>query len=86
MEEVGSKGMGEVEAKGMVGPVIGEGGVVGGTKMMVGREGLFPGGISSREETLDRGRARSVLVGGVVYVVPGTEYFLLVCVFCVWMD
>ena len=57
--------MGEVEAKGLVGPVTGEGGVVGGTKMMVGREGLFPGGISSREKTLNGGRARSVLVGSV---------------------
>ena len=57
MEEVGSKGTGEVEAKGLVGPVTGEGGVVGGPKMMVGREDLFPGGISGREKTLDRGRA-----------------------------
>ena len=37
-EEVGSKGMGEVEAKGLVGPVTGEGGVVGGTEMMVGSD------------------------------------------------
>ena len=69
MEEVGRKGTGEVEAKGLVGPVTGgEGGVVGGTKMMIGREELFPGGISSGEKTLNGSGARSVLVGSIASV------------------
>ena len=32
---------------------------------MVGGEELFPGGISSREKTLNRGRAKHVLVGSI---------------------
>ena len=56
-EEVGGKGAGEVEAKGLVGPMTGEGGVVGGPKVMVGREGLFPGGIGGGEEALNGGGA-----------------------------
>ena len=51
-EEVSSKGTGEVEAKGLVGPVAGEGGVVGGAEVMVGGEGLLPGGVGGGEDFL----------------------------------
>ena len=63
MEEVGGEGMGKVEAKGLVGPMAGEGGVVGGAKVIVGWEGLFPGGIGGGEEALNGGGACCVLVG-----------------------
>ena len=66
-EEVSSKGTGEVEAKGLVGPVAGEGGVVGGAEVMVGGEGLLPGGVGGGEEALDGGGAGGVLVGGILY-------------------
>ena len=63
MEKVGSKGAGKVEAKHLVGPMAGEGGVIGGAKVMVGWEGLFPGGIGGWEEALNGGGACCVLIG-----------------------
>ena len=49
-EKVGGEGTGEVEAKGLVGLVAGEGGVIGGAKVMVGWEGVFPGCIGNWEK------------------------------------
>ena len=64
-EERGSEGTGKVEAKCLVGPVAGEGGVIGGAKVVVGWEGVFPGCIGGWEESLDGGGTDGVLVGSV---------------------
>ena len=64
MEEVGSKGMGELKPR--VWCAHYWGGRCGRRhQMMVGREELFPGGISSREKTLNGSRAGSVLIGSI---------------------
>ena len=63
-KEVGSEDTGEVEAKGLGGPVAGKDDVMRGAEL-VSREVGMPRGISSREEALNSSRARSLLVGRV---------------------
>jgi hypothetical protein len=55
----------KVDAKGLSGPVAGEGGVIRSTEEVMRQVEIFPGSnICSWEEALDGGGARSVLIGG----------------------
>jgi hypothetical protein len=60
-EKAGSESVSEVKAKGLRGPVAGEGDVMGGAKALA-REVGAPGSIGGREEALNRRHSELLMV------------------------